>query len=164
MNFGLLASVIFSIGASVWDELPDRFAACVHIVNAEKRLQCFDALSGHFINDKKSIDVLPTTEFLESELRVNKARSDFHLRVSGFIAMLADARLDGGKPIEIYRWERQGNQYTLVINMRTTTRLQFTHSHNADKNFSVLAPVLLDGTLTDPALFVLNIAAMTPDE
>jgi len=164
MNLGVFVGVIFSISASIGTELADRFAVCVNIVNAEKRLQCFDALSKHFEIDKRSDDILPTTEFLQSELRVDKRRSDFHLRVSGFIAMLADAKLDGGKPIEIYRWERHGDEYTLVINMRTTTHLRFTHSHNINENFSVLAPVLIDGSLTDPALFVLNIAAMTSDE
>ena len=164
MNLGLIVSVIFSIGATIWEGLPDRFVACSQIVNAEKRLQCFDSLSKQFIIDKKSNNIQPTTEFLESELRVDKTRSDFHLKINDFIAMLAAAKLDSGKTIEIYGWERHGDQYTLVIGMRTTTRLQFTYNHGVNANYSVLAPVLVDGAMIDPALFVLNIAAMTPDE
>ncbi|MFV2056778.1 MAG: hypothetical protein ACC707_09940 [Thiohalomonadales bacterium] len=142
---------------------PKQWQQCISIKDDSLRLACYDktAKISHQVDQKNHYT--PPDKFLNAELRVDKHVSEYRLRVSDFLALIKAAVMDNQKKIEILGWEKK-HHYELHIRMRQPVSLQFEHIDAKTENFCVLKPVLVDGEIIDPAIFILNIASMSPDD
>ena len=135
---------------------------CATIANNEQRLACFDSLASEARKIQPANYIQPPERFLKSELRVNPKKSEYKLNVSDFVGLIKAAKMENGQRIKIFGWLQEQDGYTLVINMRSQTKVRFKYFNNEAKNYSVLQPVTIDSVERAPSVFIYNVAAMSP--
>jgi len=157
----LIVTIIFFYPAIA--ATPKRWEQCSTIKDDKLRLACYDQFAQISLNLNQKNHYTPPDKFLNAELRVDKHVSEYRLRVSDFLALIKAAVMDNQKKIEILGWQKK-HHYELHIRMHQPVSLQFEHINTKTENFCVLKPVLVDGEIIDPAIFILNIASMSPDD
>ena len=150
--------------------------SCAQVQSEQQRLDCFDTVvlrmrqsqssgSDNSIDAKTTLIADPSSTLLASKLRVDRNQDDFDLTVAQFLDLIKVAVLDEGSPIEILGWQRvDKQQYTLWLDLRGRTGLVFQLYPQTGSAISVLQSVTMQNRLVDPGMFIMNIAAMGPDE
>ena len=159
--FLVLVPSIFPVLAVAQDG-NERILECHKIVDSDKRLKCYDVLAEQIKKRRTQDYIKPNTQFLQSQLRVNPDKTDFDLTVTGFVKLLNQAETDEKQKITIQGWTKEKEAFVLHIILRQPIELVFYHNQHNDENYSLLAPIMINGRETDPSLFIFNIAAMVP--
>jgi hypothetical protein len=161
--------VLITASFQALGQVEPRLMKCVQIQADSERLRCYDALANEIAEagaiPGQSQEVMsyiePPQEFLDSQLRVNPAKSDFDLTINQFLRLIKSAKMENGQPVVINGWSLQEQGYVLNIKMKAPIHLKFVFDPDKNTEYSVLQPVLMKGVKIDPALFVMNMAART---
>lgn len=163
----LLMSAMADQELATWD-------SCSRISNNDMRLDCYDRyvvqLKEHQDGGQQAIQSAllqsPGEEILSSALQATND-DGFNLSVSQFLHLIEIAELDEGGGIPILGWQKlDRNNYVLWLKLRGRTGLAIQYYAKSKKNaraISVLESVVMQGNEVDPGMFIMNIAAMSPE-
>ena len=165
-----IAAVLPVNSACAQSSLSEQLAQCAAVDNDQARLACYDALvrSETSVTGPKPHDnfIQPPAAFLDSSLVAEAWKSDYHLKVRGFVKLISHAVMENKKPVTIQGWTRDNHDYVLHITMRTPIDLHFLPREvtNAKTSMSLLREVTMGDHTVGAGEFILIIAAMNPDE
>lgn len=160
---GFILSMVLP-AAATQENLLDQLNNCASIKLSHERLDCYDSISQTHIKPQKISYIKPPQNFLASKIRTDRHIDEYRITVSDLVTLLKMATLGNQNNITLQGWVRQHNTYTLHMTMREKMSISFSHFNSKSENISVLSPVKMNGEKIDASLFIITIAAMTPDE
>lgn len=168
--FLFLVAALAVNAATAETSLTKKLAHCAALGSDLARLACYDELARNVLSNASqshSFDrIQPPATFLDSRLVAETWKAEYKLTVRGFVELIAHAVMDNKKRVTVQGWSRDERDYVLNITMRTPVRLHFLPRESANDNtpMSLLREVTMDGYTISAEEFILNIAAMVPDE
>lgn len=162
LSLSVIVGIFFH--SPTFASLQDKLSSCAKIQSNQGRLNCYDQLIPTNNNLRPKYSKTISSKFLHSEIRADKAVSEYQLAVKDFLELIKIAVMDDNRKIGILGWEKKQQNYILHLRMRQSVSLVFQYISSSSENFSVLNPVVIDGVIMDPAVFITNIASMSPDE